>query len=311
VVPELVAVVLAAGAGRRLRPLTDLRPKALCPVGNRPLVDLALERAGRHTAAAAVNVHHHRAQLEAHLHGRVHLSVEEPQALGTAGALGALRDWIDGRAVLVLNADAWHRDDLGALVEGWDGERARLLVVDDPARGDFGRWRFAGASLLPWRLVRTLRAEPSGLYEACWRALAERGALDFVTSAVPFVDCGTPGDYLRANLAASGGHSVIGEGVRIDGEVDRCVVWPGGVVARGERLVEAIRVGSDLTLTPFATPSQGQHWDVPADRRNPMADDEEIRESRDTGGDAPAAASLEEREDVARDRDELFEEDEQ
>ena len=42
--PDLVGVVLAAGEGRRLRPLTDLRPKPLCPVGNRALLDLALER---------------------------------------------------------------------------------------------------------------------------------------------------------------------------------------------------------------------------------------------------------------------------
>ena len=43
---SLAAVVLAAGAGTRLRPLTRLRPKALCPVGDRPLVDHALDRVG-------------------------------------------------------------------------------------------------------------------------------------------------------------------------------------------------------------------------------------------------------------------------
>ena len=47
-VPDLVAVVLAAGAGTRLRPLTDVRPKALCTVGGRPLLDLALERVAPH-----------------------------------------------------------------------------------------------------------------------------------------------------------------------------------------------------------------------------------------------------------------------
>ena len=85
----LAGVVLAAGAGTRLRPLTRLRPKALCPVANVPLVDLALERVRPAVEAVAVNVHHGRAALEAHLaDAAVHVSVEEGEALGTGGALG-------------------------------------------------------------------------------------------------------------------------------------------------------------------------------------------------------------------------------
>src|SRR3954452_209622 len=121
-VRDLAAVVLAAGAGTRLRPLTRLRPKALCPVDNVPLVDLALGWARNVTSAVAVNVHHGRAAMESHLAGRVHLSVEEPEALGTAGGIGNLRTWIDGRAALILNADAWNDADMQAFVAGWDGE---------------------------------------------------------------------------------------------------------------------------------------------------------------------------------------------
>lgn len=251
----VAGIVLAAGAGTRLRPLTRFRPKALCPVNNRPLVDHALARVARVTggvdaARVAVNVHHKRHMLERHLRGRVHVSVEQPQALGTAGALGALRSWIDGRAVLVVNADAWHPQALGVLLDGWDGKRVRLLV--DDAGGDFGRWRFVGASLMPWDVVRTLRAEPAGLYEACWRDLHERGQVSFVVSREPFVDCGTPADYLRANLAASGGTSVIGAGAIVRGDVVRSVVWPRARVAAGERLVDAIRIGARTTVRPFA-----------------------------------------------------------
>ena len=82
----LVGVVLAAGRGTRLRPLTRLRPKALCPVGNVPLVDLALERVRPAVAAVAVNLHHGRRALDAHLPADVHRSVEEHGPLGTAGA---------------------------------------------------------------------------------------------------------------------------------------------------------------------------------------------------------------------------------
>ena len=245
---DLAAVVLAAGAGTRLRPLTDVLPKPLCPVGNVALVDLALDRVRPLTERVAVNVHHGRTRLEPHLQGRVHLSVEEPEALGTAGALGRLRGWIDGRATVVVNADAWHRFDLSQLTSGWDGERVRLLVVEDVERGDFGPWRYCGAALMPWPEVRMLPDAPSGLYESSWRRCRAEGRLELVPCSGPYFDCGTPPDYLAANLAASAGVSVIGAGARVDGEVVRSVVWPGGVVGPGERLVECIRVGETLTV---------------------------------------------------------------
>ena len=131
-VTDLVGVVLAAGAGTRLRPLTDVRPKALCTVGGRPLLDLALDRVVPHVGRTSVNAHHHADQLLAALAGRdVHVSLEQPEALGTAGALGQLRDWVDGAAVLLTNADAFFPDaaPVGELLAGWDGERPRLLCV--------------------------------------------------------------------------------------------------------------------------------------------------------------------------------------
>lgn len=242
---SLAGVVLAAGAGRRLAPLTRLLPKALCPVGSVPLVDLAIGRIRRHVAAVAVNLHHGRTMLEAHLGDQVHRSIEEPESLGTAGALGRLRDWIDHRPVLVTNADAWLPVDLAPFVAGWDGERIRLLVVDDPARGDFGPARYCGVGLLPWAAIQDLQPVPSGLYETRWREAWGAGMLDLVEHRGPFVDCGTPADYLAANLASSGGRSVIGPGAVVDATavLERCVVWPGATVEAGERLVDAVRAG--------------------------------------------------------------------
>lgn len=239
----MAGIVLAAGAGTRLAPLSRLRPKALCPVASRPLVDHALDRLRPVTTDLAVNVHHGRALIEAHLGGRVHLSVEEPLALGTAGALGRLRNWVDGRPTLLTNADAWLPADLGALLEGWDGERVRLLTVVDAARGDFGPDRYCGAALLPWAAVRGLLPVPSGLYELCWAPRWAAGTLDLVRHPGPFVDCGTPAGYLAANLAASGGTAVIGPGAVVaeGAVVERSVVWPGSVVVAGEHLVDAVR----------------------------------------------------------------------
>jgi MurNAc alpha-1-phosphate uridylyltransferase len=234
----LAGLVLAAGRGKRLRPLTDLRPKPLCPVNNVALLDPHLDSALAVTPHVAVNAHHLAGQVVAHVGDRAHVEVEA-EALGTAGAVGNLRPWLDGRDVLVLNGDAYRPGGLGALLDGWDGERIRLLVVRDPGRGDFGEWRFAGASLHPWRAVRDLPAEPAGLYEAVWR--------DADPELVPydgaFVDCGTVADYLAANMHASNGASVVGEGAVVAGELLRSVVWPGGVVRAGERLVDSVRAG--------------------------------------------------------------------
>jgi len=248
---DVAAVILAAGEGSRLRPLTLVRPKALCPVANVPLVDLAVGRARSVTAAVAVNCHRSQPTLATHLDGLgVHLSVEDGDRLGTAGAIGRLRPWIDGRPVLVLNADTWSRADLGLLGDGWDGLRPRLLCgpagLGVPAT--WGDRAYAGAALLPWAQVRTFPEEPAGLWEVLWRHLDPACDLELVDGDVPFIDCGTPARYLEANLAASGGVSVIGEGAVVEGEVERSVVWDGARVGRSERLVDAIRASDQVTV---------------------------------------------------------------
>lgn len=264
----VAGVVLAAGAGTRLRPLTDLRPKALCPVGGRPLLEHALARLADAVPGAAadparhlaVNAHAHAGQVARFVGGengrgdgpRASLSREEPEALGTAGALGALRGWLDGRDVVLTNADAWLPAGLDGLLAGWDGERCRLLVAPaGPADGDPLRRaggtgppvRYVGACALPWRLVRDLPPRPGGLFEVLWRSQRDAGRLDLHVSDQDAVDCGTPRRYLAANLAASGGRSVVGEGARVDGELVRSVVWDGAVVEAGEVLVDVVRAG--------------------------------------------------------------------
>jgi NDP-sugar pyrophosphorylase family protein len=252
---ELAALVLAAGQGKRLRPLTLIKPKPLCPVNNKPLIDFALDEVtgllGRlGPQHVAVNAHHLADQVVAHVGERAHMSIEQPRPLGTAGAIAQLRDWIAGRPLLIRNTDAWRGDHVPrTFVDDWDGQRPRLLVVEDAQRADFeGRWRYAGLSLLPWADAQALPQKPHGLFEAVWAQAEADGRLELIVSAGAFIDCGTPRDYLRANLAASGGEPVIGPGSIIEGEVIRSVVWPRGVVRRGERLVESIRVGEDLTV---------------------------------------------------------------
>ena len=96
-----------------------LRPKALCPVNNRPMLDLAIQRLRPFVTDIAVNVHYMADQIVDHLANTdVKISVEAPEVLGTAGAIGALRDWIGGRPVLIHNADAWISGFLDDFVAG-------------------------------------------------------------------------------------------------------------------------------------------------------------------------------------------------
>lgn len=239
--------MLGAGAGTRLRPLTNLRPKVLCPVGGVPLVDLAIARVSALASAVAVNVHHGRLQLETHLEGRVHLSIEEREALGTGGAIGALRGWLDGRAALVVNGDTWTDIDLSPLLDGWDGERVRVLVHGPPGTTLRSLPGVVG-SLVPARDVDRLPATPIGLSNGLWAPAEAEGRLDVLTSEGAFVPVDRPSDYLAANLLSSGGESVIGAGAVVEGQVTRCVLWPGAVVRRGESLVDAIRCDGRTTV---------------------------------------------------------------
>jgi N-acetyl-alpha-D-muramate 1-phosphate uridylyltransferase len=281
----LCAIVLAAGEGRRLRPLTGLRPKPLCPVDNVPLLDRVLDRLATAGLAGpdrvAVNACHLADQIAAHVAGRAYVSVEAPPPLGTAGGVARLRDWIAGRDVLVCNADGYLSPGDTALHLLLDtGDGLRLLVVPDAGRGDFGEranqhsgeranrsgrhggaprrtLRFAGMSVLPWAAVAGLRPEPSELSIEVWRPAEAAGKLALVRFGGTFHDCGTPADYLAANLHASGGASVVGAGATVEGRLTRSVVWPGATVQAGEHLVDAVRAarpdGSPLTVPAAAS----------------------------------------------------------
>jgi mannose-1-phosphate guanylyltransferase/MurNAc alpha-1-phosphate uridylyltransferase len=240
-------------------------------VGNRALVDLALDRLEHVTPNMAVNAHHFADEVLRHIDQEwadaVTVSTESGEALGTAGALARLRSWIDGRGTIVVNADSWSPTSLAPLVDGWDGRSIRVMVNGD---GGFGPRARIVASTLPWSVTKDLVEQPTGLYEVVWRDAFARAELEVVPHGGPFIDCGTPLDYLEANLAAAVIHgsaivgpraviedgvdisgSVIGAGARIDADVVDSVVWPNQSVARGERLIRSIRAGTSVTVGPL------------------------------------------------------------
>ena len=153
-VPE-VAMVLAAGLGKRMRPLTATRPKPLIEVAGRSLIDHALERlraAG--VRKAVVNVHYLGDAVEAHLKSRVKgleiaVSDERERLLETGGGLVKALPLIDADPFLVVNSDnLWIDgpvDALKLLAANWDEVRMDALLLLVPlarahchsGRGDF------------------------------------------------------------------------------------------------------------------------------------------------------------------------------
>ncbi len=128
------AMIFAAGLGTRLRPLTDRMPKALVPVGGRPLIDIVSERlrsAGFNELV--VNVHHFADQIEAWAEGKpdVKLSDEREQLLETGGgvrhALPLLRP---SERFLIHNVDILSDCPLASFWQAGEGAEATLLVSE-------------------------------------------------------------------------------------------------------------------------------------------------------------------------------------
>lgn len=149
------AMVMAAGLGKRMRPLTASRPKPLIEVAGRTLIDHTLDRlkaAG--VVKAVVNVHYLAGALEAHLNNRVEgieiaISDERTLLLETGGGLKQALPLIDADPFLAVNSDnLWIDgpvDTLRLLASGWDDSRMDALLLLVPlarahchsGRGDF------------------------------------------------------------------------------------------------------------------------------------------------------------------------------
>lgn len=154
--PE-AAMVLAAGLGTRMRPLTDETPKPLIKVAGKPLISYALERfAEAGVERAVVNVHHFADQIEAAMarveSPEVIISDERDLLLETGGGLKKARKHFGDAPVFCTNTDAilidkGGREACATLGDMWDSERMDALLLLAPmerasgydGRGDFDR----------------------------------------------------------------------------------------------------------------------------------------------------------------------------
>jgi len=143
----MTAMVLAAGLGTRMRPLTNDRPKALVEVGDRALIDHVLDRlADAGVERAVVNVHWFADRLEAHLAERgrgpeITVSDERTELLETGGGLKKAKPLLGADPVFVANIDSvWidRGDALTDLIRLWDPSRMDAVLLLARREGSIG-----------------------------------------------------------------------------------------------------------------------------------------------------------------------------
>ena len=219
------AMIMAAGLGKRMRPLTATTPKPLIPVGGKPLLDHVLEKlAAAGVKKAVVNVHYLADAVEAHLASRAHglevaISDERSLLMETGGGLVQAAPLIDSDPFIALNSDnLWvdgPADTLKLLASHWDDAKMDALLLLVPlaraenhrGMGDFhmdrsGRLRrrdrshvapfvYTGIQMVSKRLLRDAPEGPFSTNVLWDRAIEEGRCFGAVHQGLWF-DVGTP-----------------------------------------------------------------------------------------------------------------------
>lgn len=206
------AMILAAGLGKRMRPLTDHCPKPLLPVADKPLIVHHLERlAASGIDEVVINISYRAEQIIAALgDGRqwglkIAFSHEEAP-LETAGGIAHARPLLGDSPFVLINGDIWCDFDLSSL-PALDDHLAHLVLVDNPPQhlsGDFHldsaglvhdsgepRLTYAGIAVLDPRLVDRLPEACHPLAPLLRQAMTE-GRISGQHHRGQWVDVGTP-----------------------------------------------------------------------------------------------------------------------
>lgn len=146
-------MVLAAGIGSRMRPLTDTLPKPLIPVAGKALIDHTLDRlAEAGITTAVVNVHHFADMVENHLAARkfprILISDEREALLDSAGGIAKALPLLGDGPILVANIDnVWVEGKtpaLASLIDGWDPHAMDIRILLAPRAACYGYERPEG-----------------------------------------------------------------------------------------------------------------------------------------------------------------------
>lgn len=224
-------MILAAGRGERMRPLTDHTPKPLLPVGGKPLIVWHLERL--HAAGfrqVVINHAHLGTQIEAALGSGAALgleiaySPEPPGALETAGGIRHALPLLGDAAFLVVNGDIWCDWPFARAAEKMlSGDTlAHLVLVNNPPHhpgGDFGlagkrivnsaaaetpRFTFSGIGIYSPALFAPLADHRPAKLAPLLRAAADAGRLGGELHGGRWIDVGTPERLQELDLQLSG-----------------------------------------------------------------------------------------------------------
>ena len=225
------ALLLAAGLGTRLRPLTDTLPKCLVPINGRPLLDIWLERLGRAgIGPLLINTHYLSGQVEAFVETSPYRDnvklVHEAQLQGTAGTLLNNLGYFKGGDAMLIHADNYCLADMSAFGRAHDDRPAGCVMTMMTFRA--GHPELCGIVERDSRGVVTAFHEKvvnppgdianGGVYILSRELLMEldadfRSVTDFSTQVIPhfvgriytyhtsatFMDIGTPESYAAAN----------------------------------------------------------------------------------------------------------------
>jgi N-acetyl-alpha-D-muramate 1-phosphate uridylyltransferase len=233
------ALVLAAGLGQRMRPLTNSVPKPLVRLGGRPLIDHVLDRLTESDIAeAVVNVHYLPDLIEAHLRGRttprITISDEREQLLDTGGAVKKTLHLLGHDGFLVQNSDSVWIENQGAMltrmIDAWNPDQMDSLLLLAPVasslgysgRGDFsvgdnGKVRrrgkdevvpfiFAGASINHPRLFADCPDGPFSI-NMMWDRALNAGRLASIVLDGTWMHIGTPAALEEAERRLNGLHA--------------------------------------------------------------------------------------------------------
>ena len=265
------AVLLAAGEGRRLGPLTERRPKPMIPVGNQPILESVLEAAiGAGVENFVFVVGHAQERIQSHFESGDDWGVNiqyvvQDHRLGAAHALSQVESMVDGH-FLTLHGDQLIDETLiSRLVERWNGtERPTMAAVQSDRPTEYGAVEVngenvrsvskaptddppflvnAGAYVFDDRVfdvIRDIKETADGDFgmATALQQLADQGLLSAVLHRGPWLDLTYPWDLLRTNQALLHGHST--DGIH-DGVHETAVVS------------EDVALDTDASVGPHAT----------------------------------------------------------
>jgi mannose-1-phosphate guanylyltransferase len=270
------ALVLAAGLGTRLDPLTRLVAKPAVPLGDRTLIEHVLGWITRQGIRHVVVNLHHRPQTiaavvgdGAHLGLRVRYSWEQP-LLGSAGGPRRALPLLDSDVFLVVNGDTLADFDVRPMIRAHEASGADVTLAVVPNRspdryngltvdaewtvtGFVPRgqatesWHFVGVQVARARVFEPLEdGVPAESVAELYREMVRRapGRIRAFRADTAFVDVGTPGDYLDACRANA-------DGRRQDVVRCRSCIWPGASVEPGARIEDCIVAGPVVVPAGF------------------------------------------------------------